>query len=291
MNPTDRLRAAQTRQEGTNVPRILHKFLVGLAAVLPIGLTTACGGTESDAAVVEAPYSATIDAPTAQIGACIDGSDSNDPAQVTAANDQLAAAMRALTPFAPTSEGARSPEVGIDLVVRQVSAASFATAEDQLLAVQVPAVEGLVEPPDPADYKTYADRNAEWASASAQVESLATQAASAREDMLDSLAALRPGSGGSEIAGCLTALRDSFPPSTRMVAVLVTDLEQVGTPQIRGDYSQIDVVVAHTCATAERCDATEADWRPVFDQLGVASVVFTPVGQLQDQLIPLLEVQ
>ena len=148
----------------------------------------------------------------------------------------------------------------------------------------MPAVPGLVARPDPAEYQTYAERNVSWQAASVSVEASSVEAAAARERLLTALGSIDVAAGGSEIAGCVTALRDSFPAREPLVAVIVSDLEQVGTPQIRGDYGHVNVVVAHSCPTVERCDATEAEWRPVFEAMGAASATFVPIGQLGNEL-------
>ena len=271
---------------------IIHRsrhtaVLLGPLTIL-LAVGSACSSPGSgDGGIAEALYAPTVAAVTAQVGVCLDGSDSNDQTQVIAGVDVFADFVRAAT---ATDGGvdARVPADGLDVAVRKVSVSSFSSGADELLRETVPAVPGLLARPDPAEYQTYAERNGSWKAAAAGVEASSLEAAAAQERLLTALGSIDVASGGSEIAGCVTALRDSFPAREPLVAVVVSDLEQVGSPQIRGDYGHVNVIVAHTCPTVERCDATEAEWRPVFDAMGVASATFVPIGQLGNELARLI---
>lgn len=249
-------------------------------------------GNEPAAAASSAGYQPSIEAATENMGTCADASASNDTALVLSGLDGVAAALR-MQPVPDIGQGdhARDPVPGLNVLVREVSSNSMTSPADQLVAAHLPGVPGLIDPPDPADFESFAERKSLWSAAQARSDAAASEAAAAGDDLMQQFAALQLTEGGSEIAGCLTALRDFFAAGEEVIAVVISDMQQVGVPQLHGDFSHMHVVVAHACVTAAQCDQSEADWRTVFADIGVASVVFVSVNQVDDELVRLLEVK
>ncbi len=249
---------------------------------------TTTGGEQAAAA---SSYDPTIPPDEVNLGGCLDGSGSMDPAVVTTSLDAITAALRDTPIPAAAPAGARDPVPGLNLVIRQVSASSFGSMEDELLSVTIPGVPGITEPPRAEEYATFAAHSPVWRKANELATALTEQAAESRSEILDDLSAVRLTSAGSEIGGCITAIRDSFPAGAPVLVVVVSDLDQTGVPQMRGDYSNLRILVAHACTEAGRCDESQEGWSSVFSQLGLQSADFITIRQLAGELSRRLETQ
>lgn len=234
-------------------------------------------------------YEPALSPSIAHLGVCADPSASVDPAFLDAAMDGLADVVRDL-PLPSESTGASEAVPGLDIVVRQVSSGSFGSADDELIRIEIPGIPGLVAAPDSAEYETFPERSRRWREASDERAAAAERAASERELLLQQLSGMSVEGRGSEIAGCITALRDSFPGGAEVTIVLATDLDQTGEPQLRGDYANVGLLVVHWCSDASDCDSQQAEWRSVFDQMDLRTADFTTVSRLPADLATMLEV-
>jgi hypothetical protein len=266
-------------------------MIIRSAAVASLLALIACGGAQLATQTSSDVFVPQIEPPSLHVGGCFDPSASVDPTLVSAGLDALAAAIREVPVAGEQAAGARMPVAGLDIALRQVSSNSLSSVGDELITVKIPGVPGLVDPPDPAEFATFPEKNRLWRQAQDEADHAMEQARAARTELLADLSALKLTEGGSEIAGCLTALRDSFPVGVEIVAVLVSDLQQTGKPQIRGDYSGMRLLVGHTCTDVDACAQAESEWGPLLEEMGVASVGFVSIGQLDDELRRLLEVE
>lgn len=271
---------------------------VAVAAGLTLAALSGCGGTQPASPVQVDEW--TADTPAGaltQLGVCVDGSASVNPATVTAGVDAVASAIRAVAPPSKTAAGPGGTATeladatdglpatdGLRLLARRVSASSYGSVEDILVDGMLQPLPGLRPQPAVGDYATYPQRMSRWEPARDRAEQDRAEVDRQRVALLDQLARTDFAGSGSEIGGCITALRDDFSPHDRVVIVVLSDLDQVGEPQLGGDYHHVELVVVPDCTEFAVCEERRAQWQAVFDELGVKTAEFTSIGRLADVL-------
>jgi hypothetical protein len=151
---------------------------------------------------------------------------------------------------------------------------------------------GLLHEPDAAAFEVFAEHDALWRLARLERDAAVEVSNRNRADFLNDFSALTFDNHGSEVAGCVTALRDSFAADADVHVFLLTDLQQRGAPQVRGAYSRVRVVVAHICSSdASICDQQETDFKDLLLQLDISNSSFVTVSQVQAEVEAVLVIQ
>lgn len=249
------------------------------ALLLALAFSLVVSGCASIQSLVSPPVSTTTTvartavgpAVTIAFGMCPDPSGSMDRRIVTAA---IRAVADTLTDWVPTSgdpRGGRPGTPGLELHLRQVGTASFGPGGEVLAGAisPVPAIPARPEVTDP-DFVT---ANRAWRDAVAAADAAAAQVRVASAALAARVRQVTLTRGGSEIAGCVSALAQTLPAGLRRILV-VSDLVQIGQPQIAGDLTGTDVLVVHQCRVATACDGQEREFATSLSARGAASIRF-----------------
>lgn len=257
-------------------------------------LLPSCGAqTATDSTTTGAGYRPLI-APqsSVNIGVCVDGSASTDQAWVASGLTNIANAFGASSPRNSDASAASRPVPPTHIVVRQISSRSSTSSSDELFNFVIGGFPGLLEEPDAAAFDVFAENDALWRLARAERDAAVEVSSRNRADFLKEFSTLKFENSGSEVAGCVTAVRDSFAADADVHVFLLTDLQQRGAPQVRGAYSKVHVVAAHICSSdASICDQQETDFKDLLVQLAVRNSSFVTVSQLQAEVEKVLVIQ
>ncbi len=213
-------------------------------------------------------------APVKNLGLCLDPSQSMDPLVVGQSVDAVRHLVDAWAlPSLDSATSGLEPTAGLSVVVRQISGGSYGDVSTQLVNGAVPAVSGLTSQPA-LNRDSYLDTAEVWRRARQQVEIEISEAQAKLEDVRHQLSALAVEPGDSEIAGCVSALVESFPPGTPITLVVVSDLVQSSPPQLAGDFSTVEMIVVHHCVDAATCQELRQEWEQQWSGLGLQSVSY-----------------
>lgn len=226
--------------------------------------------------------------PPDQVGVCVDASASVNPAVVAAASNSLSTLGSKLAPLPSqiTSERGYPGSPSTHLVLRQVATAALGL-ENEVQHLRLPGVPALSPEPTVNDgLEIYRDGTEAWAEASSVVEVTIERATEARSALKSELESIEFRDAGSEIVGCLTALAETFDPAQEMDLFLVSDLDQRGEPQARGNLTNARVRVLHDCQDVGVCEQQQTSLRSLLEQLGVAAdrLTFSSPSRLSIEL-------
>ena len=256
-------------------------------------LLSACGAQTTEPTTTDAGYHALIAPPSSvNIGVCVDGSASTDQAWVASGLTNISNAFGASSSPNLDAAAASRPVPATHIVIRQISSRSSTSSSDELLNFVIGGFPGLTQEPDVSAIEVFAEHDALWRLARRERDAAVEVSNRNRVEFLSQFSSLKFENHGSEVAGCVTALRDSFAADADVHVFLLTDLQQRGVPQVRGAYSQVQVVVAHICSSdASICDQQETDFKDLLLQLDIRNSSFVTVSQLQAEVEKVLVIQ
>lgn len=167
----------------------------------------------------------------------------------------------------PQSRRPSEPYPGLDLHIRTVATNSYGPRAE-LLHVELPPVAGLNPPPDPSD----ALATSAWAKASDGVDAGWRDGQALAVAAAEQVRRLQPPSLDSEIVGAVSAA-GAVMGSGPGTIVLISDLEQIGAPQVAGDLAGKRLVVFQRCnGDAARCAQAFSDFEGMAGRWGVEAI-------------------
>jgi hypothetical protein len=218
---------------------------------------------------------------TVAVGICSDGSGSMPPGVLTGTMGVVADAVVAW-PGAPPSdpEAGADGRVGLEVIVRRISASSYAPA-GLVLRLRVPGVPAIQPRPSVAD-PAFLDGNRRWRAQRDAAATALTEAQNAAQAGASSLRGASFESDGSSILGCVAALAESLPSASRRAVVVITDLKENGVEEVAGDLQGAPVFVVQPCDETPAPCAQRADH---FEQL-LAAMGAGPVTVIRPEALP-----
>ena len=232
-------------------------------------LLSACGAagasdSEADRPEVVWDKSAFMAPPDVrQVGTCLDASGSVDPAVIDRALSELAKVPDLLR----GDDEPSTPEPEVHFIVRVVDSESL-SPRNELVNVTIPGVPGLADEPsiDAEDWLSAIEAHKK---ATAEIAMLEDAASKAIDDLESTISSVSLGERGSGIFGCVTKLVASLDQQTPITVLVVSDLDQLGVPQVHGDLSDVTMNVAHDCRDTTICDAQVAAWVDIWGTVGL----------------------
>lgn len=263
----------------------IRRYLPPVAAFATVLGLAGCGGglidpTPPDAGVSASAgsYTATIPAPVADVGSCIDPTLSTVPGFSRSALGLMRGIVQtwAPAPLSTLSEGT-PPQPGLDLEIRQVGTDSYATTNPYLI-VRIAAAPGLKPRPAPTSNAFLAD-DPIWEHAASTVTALGRAARRQARAGAAQIGAItlddKPGVY-SEITGCVTALGQTLRGGPGRAIVLFSDLEQNEPPQTGHYLAETRVLVVQACDSGNVavCQQLRTKWQRWLRDEGATSVQF-----------------
>lgn len=211
------------------------------------------------------------------------------PAAAHKALNVFASALWAHAGAKPTSRGQTTGVPAVQVWVRRVASDSYAAAAT-VAQVTIPAVPALAARPTASDAAATTEflREVSGAQNAWAAARRASQLGAAR------VRALSLPSQDSDIAGAVSASADLLrSASERRVLLVVSDLEQAGTPgQSAGSLKGAEILVAQICVKGPTaCVLSRQRFSALMRRLGASKLTYVRPEQLGDVIPSLLEVQ